>query len=76
MKRYIKQLTYAKLQCDRRLRLLGAPVADGTRQTASTTNNLVDDMVPTFKTVMLNNSLRRQLELYLTQQGESQVGLR
>jgi hypothetical protein len=30
-------------------------------------------MVPSFKTVMRNNNLRRQLELYLIQQGETQV---
>ena len=76
MKRYIKQLTYAKMQCERRLRLLGAPVADSSRSTtAAVASAFVDDMVPSFKTVMRNNSLRRQLELHLMQQGESQVGL-
>lgn len=72
LKRYIKQLTYAKLQCERRLRLLGATISDSTRNVAST-SGYVEDMVPTFKTVMRNNALRRQLELYLVQQGEAQV---
>lgn len=62
------------MQCERKLRLLGAPVADSSRSTAAN-SGFVDDMVPSFKTVMRNNNLRRQLELYLLQQGESQVGL-
>lgn len=45
---------------------------DAARSVTSATN-YVDDMVPTFKAVMRSNSLRRQLEHYLTQQGEIQV---
>uniref|UniRef100_A0A0P4YXH5 Sorting nexin-25 n=1 Tax=Daphnia magna TaxID=35525 RepID=A0A0P4YXH5_9CRUS len=74
LKRYIKQLTYAKLQCERRLRVLGAPMSDFSRSSTST-SSYGDEMVPSFKTVMRNNNLRRQLELYLIQQGETQVGL-
>ena len=72
LKRYIKQLTYAKLQCERRLRVLGAPMSDFSR-TSTSNSNFSDEMVPSFKTVMRNNNLRRQLELYLIQQGETQV---
>lgn len=72
LKRYIKQLTYAKLQCERRLRVLGAPMSDFSRSSTST-SSYGDEMVPSFKTVMRNNNLRRQLELYLIQQGETQV---
>lgn len=72
LKRYIKQLTYAKLQCERRLRVLGAPMSEFSRTTTST-SSYGDEMVPSFKTVMRNNNLRRQLELYLKQQGETQV---
>lgn len=32
-------------------------------------------VAPTFKTVMRNQSLRQQLELYLVQQGDAQLGL-
>lgn len=74
LKRYIKQLTYAKLQCERRLRLLGVQTNDGTsRTTSSSMANNMDDMAPPFKTVMRNIQLRKQLERYLEQQGESQV---
>ena len=80
LKRYIKQLTFAKLQCERRLRLLGAQLTDAAplaRSTASTSSSGsgADDNVPSFKTVMRNHSLRHQLELFLGQQGEAQVGL-
>lgn len=47
-------------------------MSEPSRSTIST-SSYVEEMVPSFKTVMRNNSLRRQLELYLVQQGESQV---
>ena len=77
LKRYIKQLTCAKLQCERRLRTLGAHLNDaGARSTSTSVSNFVaDDMVPSFKTVMRNYNLRHELEVYLTQQGECQVKL-
>ena len=73
MKRYIKQLTYAKLQCERRLRLLGVQTNDVSRTSSSSMGHGIDDMAPPFKTVMRNPQLRQQLESYLEQQGESQV---
>ena len=48
-------------------------MGDSSSRNVATTSSYVDDMVPSFKTVMRNNNLRRQLELYLVQQGESQV---
>lgn len=74
LKRYIKQLTYAKLQCERRLRLLGVQTSEAaSRSTSSSMASNMDDMAPPFKTVMRNIQLRQQLERYLEQQGESQV---
>jgi len=75
LKRYIKQLTYAKLQCERRLRLLGVQTNDVSRTSSSSMGHGIDDMAPPFKTVMRNPQLRQQLESYLEQQGESQLGL-
>lgn len=69
------RLTYAKLQCERRLKLLGvgAPLADSVRSSTSTltstTSPLADDVVaPSLKTVVRQPGLRKQLELYLSQQ--------
>ena len=75
MTRYIKQLTYTKLQCERRLRLFGLHANDSSRTTSLTSSisTNIEEMVPSFKAVMQSRRLRELLEIYLAQQGESQA---
>ncbi|XP_029442709.1 sorting nexin-25 isoform X2 [Rhinatrema bivittatum] len=66
MKRYINQLTVAKKQCEKRIRLLGGPTYDS--QDDGTSDEIdcpQSQKILQFEDIMANPSFREQFQLYL-----------